>query len=294
MNIILFLYCLLLIACCIYLFKNLSTRQWSIETLFLSLLIIFYVFVPINIIIFGHNIYDSSIESYLFPASKYVSFSSCIITLLFVVSFILGTIFKGKLIKPFKIYTYVFNKIYLYELTSYFISIFSLICLVIYIQQYGGITSFAANIIAEKADLLNAEIVGNYTFFGKFIELAIFPILYFLYKYKTKRDYIFLLAIPLTVLIINNLFISVSKIKFIELAFIFYFTLNLRSKKLYIPYLMGIFVFVFTALPILDDVFIVAYKTLDDEGIIAVPFKIVSAILSGSLGKGEYEEFLKN
>ena len=289
------LYCLLLLAYSSYLWLKFRKNCWTIENLFLLLILTFYIFIPINIIVFGGNIYESTLHYYLIPTSKFVSFSSFFITFLFILTFIVGGAVQGSSLKLVKIYIRTFNGINLYQVAPYFLAFLSLVSLLIYIQQFGGFSSFVVNLIINRSGRLDQSLVGQYAFFGRFIDLAIIPIVYFLYeKRKTKRDVIFLFFMPLGVLLFSNLFISVSKLKFISLVLLFYLTVSIRQNKLYLQFLFVIFTVVFFALPVLDEIFILAYKVYDDEGFLAVPFKIASAILSGSLGQGQYESFLKD
>lgn len=294
MTILLILYCLLFLTCSGYLGFKFRDKTWTIENFFLLIIVIFYIFVPINIIVFGGDMYETGIKSYMVPASKFVSFSSFIITFLFLLIFIVGENVRGSSSKLVKIYIRQVYGRSLYKVAAYFLSWICLVSLIIYIEQFGGFSSFAINQVLNKSNMLAPSQVGSYAFFGRFIDLAIIPIIYFLYeKRKTKVEFIFLLFLPLAILVFNNLFIAAAKLNFIGLALLFYFTVSIRQNKLYLQYVFLIFTFIFIGLPILDDVFIIAYKVFTDEGILAVPFRITSAILSGSLGKGEYEEFLK-
>lgn len=296
MDILLLLYCLLFLISFSYFGLKLQRTSWSTETLFLLLTIIFYVFIPINIIIFGSELYEASLETYLVPASRFVSFNSFFITLIFIVAFILGGAFRGSSLKPVKIYIHKFKskKLTLSKAVSYFLSFFSLISLIIFVQEFGGFSSFVTNLNLNRAGVLDQDLVGRYVFFGNFIYLAIIPIVYFFYeKRKTKMDLAFLLVVPVLVLIFSILLISTAKTKLIGLVLLFYFTLSIRNHKLYLPYLGLIAAIIFIALPILDEIFVLVIRVFKDEGILAVPFKIVYALISGSLGQGEYEDFLK-
>jgi len=238
--------------------------------------------------------YEAAIESYFSPPSRFVSYQSFFITLVFLLTFIIGGAIKGNYLKPVSVHIRKFDKMVLYKATSYFLSVFTLVSLLIYIQQFGGFSSFAVNLITNRAGRLDQDLIGSYAFFGKFIDLAIIPLLYFLYeKRKTRTNLILLLFVPLFVILFSNFFISVSKLKFIGLGLLVYFNLSLRRKTLYISYLFFFFAFVFVALPVLDEIFILTYRVFQDEGIVAVPFRIVSAVISGSLGQGQYEAFLK-
>ncbi len=294
MTILLILYCFLFLICSGYLGLKFRDKTWTIENFFLLIIVIAYIFVPINIIVLGGEIYETGIKSYMIPASRFVSFSSFIITFLFLLIFIIGENVRGSSAKLVKIYIRQVYGRNLSKVAAYFLSGFCLVSLIIYIEQFGGFSSFAINQVLNKSNMLAPERVGSYAFFGRFIDIAIIPIIYFLYeKRKTKVEFIFLLFLPLAILVFNNLFIAAAKLNFIGLVLLFYFTVSIKQKKLYLHYAFLIFTFIFIGLPILDDVFIIAYKTLTDEGILAVPFRITSAILSGSLGKGEYEVFLK-
>lgn len=295
MDTLLFLYSLLLLAASSYLSLKFQNKGWTVENLFLLLILIFYLFIPINIIIFGNNIYEYSLNTYMVPTSNYVSFHSLFVTLIFIFIFILAGALRGNYLKPVKIYIRTFKKIKFYKITSYFLALTSLISLPTYIQQFGGFSSFVNNLSANRSGLFDESLIGQYAFSGRFINLAIIPIIYSLYeRRKTKLDLIFLFFIPLGILIFNNLFIDVSKLKFIILILLFYFTESIRKNKLYLPYLFLIFALVFIALPILDEVFVLAYRVYNDEGILSVPLKVTSAIFSGSLGQGQYETFLKD
>ena len=295
MDLLLFFYSLLFLVSSSYLSLKFRNKGWTIENLFLLIIIIFYLFIPINIIVFGSYIYESSLNTYMVPVSKYVSFSSLLITLMFILVFILAGALRGNLLKPVKIYIRTFNKINSYKIASYFLAFISLISLLLYIHEYGGLSSFVSNLSANRSGLLDESLIGQYAFFGRFINLAIIPVTYFLYeKRRTKIDLIFLLFIPLSVCVFNNLFIDVSKLKFVILVMLFYFTESIKKNKLYFQYLFLIFAVTFIALPILDEVFVIAYKIYKNEGISAVPLKVVSAIFSGSLGQGHYETFLKD
>ncbi|MBW4543438.1 MAG: hypothetical protein KME25_03160 [Symplocastrum torsivum CPER-KK1] len=294
MAILLLFYCLLFLISIVYLYLKLKRDAWSIDVFFLSIIVVFYIFIPINIIVFGHEIYEPAIKSYLSPASRFVSLQSFFITLIFLVSFFVGEAFKGSVLKPINVHVRKLNRVILYKAVSYFLSLFCFVSLLIYIQQFGGFSSFAVNLIINRSGQLDQALVGSYAFFGKFIDLAIIPLIYFLYKKrKTKISFILLCCLPLFVMLFSNLFISVSKLKFIALGLLFYFTLSLRCKRLYISYLLLFFAFVFIALPVLDELFIFAYRVFQDEGLLAVPLRIFSAIGSGSLGQGQYEAFLK-
>ncbi len=297
MEILLVLYCLLLLVSSSYLWLKLRKSFWSIEVLFLLLTLLFYVFIPVNIILFGHKIYEPSIESYMVPASRFVTFSSFFISLAFILSFVLGSAFRGSSLKPIKIYIRKlrFNNINLYKAISYFLAFFSLISLIIFVQQFGGFSSFVTNLQLNRVGILDQDFVGRYTFFGSFIHLAIIPFLYFLYENrKTRMELLFLFFVPIFVLLFSVLFISTAKIKIIILLLVFYFTWSIRENKLYLHYLYLISVVVFLALPVLDEMFVLVVKVFKDEGILAVPFRMAYALFSGSLGQGQYEEFLKD
>lgn len=294
MDTLLFGYCLLLLITSSYLYLKIQKNFWTIGNFFLLQIIIFYIFVPINIIIFGGEIYEFDLKTYLTPYSKYVSFSSFFITVSFLSSFIVGSACRGSALRSIKIYIFKFNEIALYKISAYFLSLLSAFSLVIYVQQFGGFTSFADNLIRERSGRLAEDLVGNYAFVGRFIELAIIPIVYFLYeKHKKKIDWFLLLALPLSVIVFSNLFISVSKTRFFILILLFYFIVSISRNKIYLLYLFLLALFVAFALPILDEIYVLAYKVLDSEGMLAVPFRIAAAIISGSLGHGQYEEFLK-
>ena len=294
MAILLLLYSLLFLTSILYLYLKFKRFSWSIDNFFLSIMVVFYLFIPINIIVFGHEIYEPAIKSYLSPASRFVSFQSFFITLIFFASFVVGGAFRGRALKPIKVYVRKLNRVTLYKGVSYFLSLFCFVSLLIYIQQFGGFSSFAVNLIINRAGQFDQALIGSFAFFGKFIDLAIIPLIYFLYeKRKTKTSVILLFFLPLFVILFSNLFISVSKLKFIALGLLFYFTLSLRRKRFYIPYLLLFFAFVFIALPVLDELFIFVYRVFQDEGLLAVPLRIFSAIGSGSLGQGQYEAFLK-
>ena len=295
MDILLALYCILFLTYSSYLCLKIKKNYWNIENFFCIQIVIIYIFVPINLILFGGEIYESDINSYLAPASKFVSLSSFLITLIFILVFSLGGAFRGSCTKLVKIYIRRASGINLSKVTAYSLAFLSLFSLLIYIQQFGGFTSFINNLLLTQSGSLSDEIGGTFAFVGRFIDLAIIPIVYFLYeKSKTRKDFIFILLIPLSVLLFTNLFMVKSKLKFISLGLLFYFTLSLKRKKLYLLYLFLFFAVVFLALPILDEIFILAYRVFNNEGILAVPFKVVSAIASGSLGQGEYESFLKD
>jgi hypothetical protein len=167
--------------------------------------------------------------------------------------------------------------------------------LIVFIQQFGGFSSFVTNLQLNRAGILDQDLVGRYTFFGNFIYLAIIPVVYFLYENRrTKMELFFLLLVPVFVILLGILFISTAKIKLVILVLLFYFTWSIRKNKLYLCYLCLISVVVFFALPILDEIFVLAIKVFKDEGILAVPFRIAYALISGSLGQGQYEEFLKD
>ncbi|MBD1806556.1 hypothetical protein H6F98_13980 [Microcoleus sp. FACHB-SPT15] len=224
-----------------------------------------------------------------------MSFSSFFTTLIFILAFIGGVAYRGGLQKLVKLSIRKFNGIAVYRVASYFLSLLSLISLLVYIQEFGGFSSFIYNLDLNRAGLLSDDMVGKFAFVGRFIDLAFIPLIYYLYKKrKTKTELIFLLLIPLVVIIVSNLFISVSKLKFIGLGLIFYFTFSIKKNKLYLTYLFLFLAIVFLGLPILDEVFILAYRVFQSEGILAVPFRIASALLSGSLGQGQYETFLKD
>lgn len=295
MDIVLLFYCLLFLAFSGYLCVKIGMKLWTLENFFLLLILIIYVFIPINIIIFGSEIYDYSLFTYLFPASKFVSFSSFFITLLFIGAFIGGGAFRGSSSTLERILIRRVNGIPLYKAVSYFLASFSLISLLIYIHQFGDLSSLATNLVLSRSNKLDQSVVGNYAFLGRFINLAIIPLVYFLYeKRKTEREWIFLFFMPLAVLIFNTLFISAGKLNFIILVLILYFTVSIRKKKLYLEYLIFISALVFLALPVLDEMFVLASRVFNEEGLLAVPFKIASAILSGSLGRGEFYDFLKD
>lgn len=294
-EILLLIYCLLFLFLLFYLGLKLQRKGWTLEILFLMLVLVNYVFIPINIIVFGDKIYDSTIESYMVPASKFVSFSSFFITLLFIITFLLGVGFRGSLSKPIRIYIRRVNGVNLYKLSSYFICLFSLFSLLIYIQQWGGFSSFLINLNLDRAGLLDEDVVGKYTVFGRFIDLAIIPIVYFFYeKHKTIINFICLLFLPLAILLVSILFLSTAKLKFFILVLLFYFALSIQKNKLYLESLFLISLGIFVGVSILDDMFIFIYKVFKDEGILVIPVRIASALIDGSLGQGQYEESLKS
>jgi hypothetical protein len=207
----------------------------------------------------------------------------------------MGGAFRGRSSNLEKVLFRKINGIPLYKVVSYFISFLSLISLVIYIHQFGDLSSLAINLALNRVDKLNSSLVGSYAFFGRFINFAVIPIAYFLYKKRQAlKDWIFLFFIPLAVLIFNTLFISAGKINLITLLLILYFTISIRHNKLYLHYLVFISALVFSALPVLDEMFVLAYRVFNKEGLLAVPFQIVSAIVSGSLGRGQFYDFLKD
>jgi hypothetical protein len=295
MDILLLSYCLLFLASSGYLGVKFWKKGWTLGNFFLLLILICYVFIPINIIIFGSEIYESSLKTYMTPASKYVSFFSFFVTGVFLLTFTVGGALRGSSSKPVKIYIRRIKEIKLSKAISYFLSSFCLSSLLIYIQQFGDISSLAINLILVRANMFQDSMVGQYAFFGRFINLAIIPLVYFFYeKRKTKLDWIFLLFMPLAILIFKTLFISAGKLNFIILVLLFYFTVCIRRNKLYIHYLLAIGAIVFFALPILDEMFVLASRVFNAEGLLAVPFAIASEIISGSLGKGQYYDFLKD
>ncbi len=294
-SILLLVYCLLLLLTLGYLWFKIQRKGWTIEGLFLLLILLNYVFIPINIIAFGYDIYDSTIKSYLVPASNFVSFTSFFITLLFILTFIIGGSFRGNSAQPVKIYIRRVNGVKLYKIASYFLSLFSLVSLLIYIEQWGGFSSFLINLNLDRAGIFDEDAIGKYTVFGRFIDLAIIPIVYFLYeKRKNPITFIFLLFLPLSILLASILFLSTAKAKFFLLALLFYFTGSIQQNKLYLQYLFLIGIGVFFGVSILDDMFIFAYRIFKDEGILVVPWSIVSALIDGSLGHGQYDESLKD
>jgi hypothetical protein len=295
MDILLLLYCLLFIVFASYLAVKFMNYFWTLDNFFLLIILIVYVFIPINIIIFGSELYDYSLKTYLFPTSKFVSFSSFSITFFFIAAFIIGGAFRGSSPKLEKVLFRRFNGLPLYEVASYSLSFLSLISLIIYINQFGDLSSLAINLALSRVDKLDSSLVGNYAFFGRFINFAVIPIIYFLYKKRqVLRDWIFLFFIPLSVLIFNTVFISAGKLNLIILMLILYFTISIRHNKLYLQYLIFISALVFFALPVLDEMFVLAYRVFNKEGLLAVPFQIVSAIVSGSLGQGQFYDFLKD
>jgi len=294
-DILLLLYCLLFLTYSSYLCLKIRNNFWNVENFFALQILIIYIFAPINIIIFGSEIYEYDLKTYLTPASRYVSFSSFFTTLIFILAFIGGVAFRGSLPKSVELSIRKFNGTVVYRVTAYFLSLLSLVSLLVYIQEFGGFSAFIYNLDLSRSGLLSDDMVGRFAFVGRFIDLAFIPLVYYLYrKCKIKTDLIFLLFIPLSVIVFSNLFISGSKLKFIGLGLLLYFTFSLKKKKLYLTYLFLFLVIVFLGLPILDEVFILAYRVFNSEGILAVPFRIASAILSGSLGQGQYEAFLKD
>jgi hypothetical protein len=292
---LLFIYCLLLLISSSYWWFKIQRNGWNIENIFLLFIILYYLFIPVNIIIFGGEIYDSSIKSYMVPASRFVSFSSFFITLLFIGIFIFGLAVRGSSYKLVKIYIIRVNGSNLYRAVSYFLALLSFLSLLIYIQQWGGISSFLTNLNLSRAGRFDEDAVGKYVSFGRFIDLSVLPIVYFLYeKRKNRRDWILLLFIPLIIFVFNIFFLSTSKTRLIGLVLFFYFTVSIYKNKLYLQRLLLISIGVFWGVPILDDMFIFIYRVFTREGILAVPLRIVFAILDGSLGSGQYEVFLKD
>jgi hypothetical protein len=230
MDILLLFYCLLFLIFAGYLGVKFWKGFWTLENLFLLIILITYVFIPINIILFGSELYDYSLGVYLFPASKFVSFSSFFVTLLFIVTFIIGGTFRGSSSKLEKVLVRRFEGIPLSKITSYLLSFFSLISLIVYVHQFGDLSSLAINLILVRNNKIDSYLVGSYAFFGRFINIAIIPIVYFLYeKGKTTRNWVFLFFMPLSVLIFNTLFISAGKLNFIILVLLLYLTVSIRK-----------------------------------------------------------------
>ncbi|HAC66279.1 MAG TPA: hypothetical protein DCF68_22775 [Cyanothece sp. UBA12306] len=292
-NLLLVLYLLSFLLISTYSILNFKSKGLCLDTFFLFLIILYYLFVPINLLVFGSELYDPNSRKYLYPTLNYVSFESLFATLLFLSFYILGTKinFKKKLAYPLKVYTLMVGKVTIYKILCRTFTILSLLSLLIYINQFGGLLQAIILTQAVRSGYGYEMTDSPYLFVKEFIPLSLITIA--LYTWQKRETIIDNICFYTSWLVISflYLFLTAGKAAILLLFMLIYFSIVIKNKKYYISIALLFILGAFVSLGILDELFIVIAKlTKEDEelGFGMILRRLISTILSGELGKGEY------
>lgn len=248
---------------------------WSLETFFLFLIILFYVFIPITMIVYDYLIF----EEYLVPDlkvsyndKKYYSYISFFSVLIFLTFFYIGKISvsnKSYIIKEIKIKTFSVGgkNISILILLAYFFSFISFISLILYVSQFGSIqNAIAYSNFVRSGHGDDVFVSTKYVFVKRFIYFSLLSILiYFFINNKKIINFFTLLLVPLIVTIFSQIFLFSGKQGILTLLIIIIFFYSVKNKK---PYLNILIIFALSLsiiLPLLDYLFLLKTNYYDKE-----------------------------
>ncbi len=236
---------------------------WAIEPFFLSLINLFYVFIPITMIIYKYLI----VEQYIIPDLKvilnnyefynYMTFS---VTIIFLSSFFLGCSLIRKTTKDIYIKRRIVSisnfKINILLAVGYFFSILSFLAIVLYVKQLGGLERaiLYANLVRSGYGE-EVFISSTYVFVKRFISFSLFSIFIYIIIENKKNfmNIIFLLLIPLVILLISKLLLFSSKQGIIGLLLLIIFYLSIKHRKSYMILLITFIMSLLLLLPLVDE-----------------------------------------
>lgn len=240
---------------------------WTIETFFISLILLFYVFIPITIIIYNHLIF----QDYIVPDLKisynyknYYSYMSFFTVIIFIASFYIGKVSATD--KKNNTYTLkkrrvLFSKVNIDVIIfiAYFLSILSFFSLIIYVYQFGGIKqAISYSYLVRSGYGEEVFITTKYVFVKRFIYFSLLSLLiyFFIENKKNIFNIIFLLIIPLTVTLFSKIFLFSGKQGILALLLIILFYFSVKYKKPYFKILLIFLISLIILLPLLDFIFV--------------------------------------
>ena len=291
-NLLLFLYLFSFFLVSSYVIINFKKKGLCLDNFFLFWIILYYLFIPINIIIFGSIFYDFNSTKNLYPPLNYVSLASLCATLLFILSYIIGKKIKLKGRESnslLGIYTLTIGRTSICKISCYILSFVSLISLVIYINEVGGLFSAIINAQTIRSGYIDTITNSQYLFVKRFIEFAFIPFtIYVWQKRENLIDDIVLFFIPLFILVFLVLFLATSKTSVLVLFIIPYLSICLKTGKYYLAPSLMLGLICLSLLDFLDNLFVIISMVTAEQknyGFLTIVFSTVSAIFSGDIVK---------
>lgn len=258
MNLIILIYFLLTVLNSTILLKVLKKDSWSLFSYALVYFIIFFNIVPILILLFK---VDSSKYAYKIPdfyQDTIISFYMLLVIIVGFIFFYLGyfvTITRKKIsiIKRRK-----FNNSDISTIGIVCITFLSLIGMILYVKGFGSLSSAIENANLVRSGLykdIESSKDTSYTFFFRFIFLAIIPFLYFFFSKKKTKLIILLFIISVSILFILYFFLSPGRQSILDIGLIFIFSSLILTRKFFNSKLIIFAIIAVILLPILDAYF---------------------------------------
>ena len=258
---LLLLYFLLFTLLSIDIYKK-TKKGWTAEAFFLSLLMFFYVFVPITMIIHSNISSENyNVPDLLSPNNIQIySYLSFLVELIFISFFYLGlkvASHKSIIIKSIKKRTVrVGNyKISVLVTIGYFLVLLSFFSMLIYVKQFGGFEKTIMTATTVRSGYLTSVVENTQLIFVKrFVYFAIFGLIVYIAmdKKKTLLDVLILLILSLATLIISRLFLFAGKEAVLGIFLMLLFYFSIKKQKPFYSYIVYFLLFLFFLLPTMD------------------------------------------
>lgn len=258
----------------IYLARNLK-NGWTIQFYFISLLVLFYVIIPISNIIYDFIL----VEKFIIPDltksvinMRYYSYTSFFIFIIFIFCVFIGIKLASK--KQYEIIhieerNINFNnkfKFHIIQLLGIFLALFSLLSMLLYVSQFGGFSNAILQASSVRSGYVEEVAISTkFIFVKRFIYFSLLSLMiYFVIKNKSNfiNITVILLVSIITLLISRTLLFS-GKESILQIILLFYFYKSIYNNKPYLKEVFFILLALFFLLPLMDLLISLRYNKFD-------------------------------